>query len=72
MKAVEYLRDLLGDVSGLSIEEVELKDDGTRWFITLGFLDSTQLAFMTGKKTYKQFEIDATTGEVYAMRMRSA
>ena len=67
----------------LALEEVERSDDGNYWLITLGFLVPNRnqtrgpLAALTGTEAspyvrkYKLFKIDAATGEVLAMKIRS-
>ena len=58
----------------VTIEEVELSDDGLFWLITISFSPSgSSIAAITGQKTikkYKIFRVDATSGEVVSMKMR--
>ena len=58
----------------VTVEEVELSDDGLFWLITIGFFPSgSSIAAITGGGTYKQykiFKVDASSGEVISMKMR--
>lgn len=58
----------------ITIEEVELSDDGLFWLITISFFPSgSSIAAITGQKTYKKykiFRVDAASGEVISMKMR--
>ena len=75
----EYFDDLYEDapVSSVLLEEVEQVESGNGplWHITLGFTDESSrggAAVMASKpRRYKRFEIDAETGEVKAMKIRS-
>lgn len=49
------------------LEEVELTDDEKHWLITLSYRDS----HLTSERSYKKFTIDAETGEVQSMKIRS-
>ncbi len=78
--AFEYFDDLYENapVSNVLLEEVEkVETEGrTVWHITLGFVDEGAgggaIAAMTRKpRRYKRFEIDAETGEVLSMTIRS-
>jgi hypothetical protein len=69
--ASEYLAEVAGVASRVSVEEIELNETGSRWLITLGYFDTmgSPTALM-GKKSYKIFDVDAKTGEVVAMKIR--
>lgn len=59
----------------VTLEEVDLSDDGKYWLITLGIYEpTTAMALISlGLKeslNYKQFKVDATTGEVLSMKIR--
>jgi hypothetical protein len=58
----------------VTIEEVELCDDGSYWWITISFFPSgSSIAAITGQKTYKKykiFKVDASLGTVISMKMR--
>jgi hypothetical protein len=58
----------------VTIEEVELSNDGLFWLITISFFPSgSSIAALTGKKPFKQykiFRVDAESGEVISMKMR--
>jgi hypothetical protein len=71
-RASEYFANLYADrdVSNIQLEEVELSDDGKYWLITLSYPDHA--AFLTSfKRKYKVFTIDAATGEVKSMKIRT-
>lgn len=79
-QATNYLRSLApyvgGKVNDVRLEEVELSEDEQFWFVTLGFdrpIDNNPLALLQNQtqRDYKQFKIDALTGEVKAMKIRT-
>ena len=80
-RAVEYISELLpkGTVRNLRLEEVERTDDDEHWLVTLGYSapkdegeeDLNPFLGSQSEREYKQFEIDAQTGEVSAMRIRT-
>ncbi len=65
--ASRYYNALTGLGQAATVEEMELNDDGTRWLVTLGLVDSP---FGFAAKTYKVFDVDAYTGEVLSMKIR--
>lgn len=83
--ALSYLRDLYEGESlpNLRLEEVELSDDETRWFVTFGFTASERdiqnnslLGAMGGTRTltrrdYKRVVIDAYTGKLISLKIRN-
>jgi hypothetical protein len=79
--AAEYFAKLYSDkqYSDLLVEEVELSETKKRWLITLSYAsepptEPTLGQLLGGKerpRRYKVFEIEAATGKVNAMRMRS-
>jgi hypothetical protein len=81
-RAVDYLREFHEFIPAHSIrlEETEYEDSGD-WLITLSTLDATDPdAFPTLAETltgprlariYKQFRIDAETGKVKSMKVRT-
>jgi hypothetical protein len=58
----------------VTIEEVELSNDGLFWLITISFFPAgSSIAAITGRKPvkkYKVFRVDAESGEVISMKMR--
>ena len=64
--AGKYFGELTGTQQALSVEEIELSEDGRYWFVTLGF----SLSYLIGPKSYKVFKVDAYTGEVLSMKIR--
>lgn len=80
--AATYLSQMMPQVDGILLEEVEKLSEGDSqyWLITLSFSLNfsgsnairtalPSLQFM-GKRDYKTFKIDATTGEVVAMKIK--
>ncbi len=77
--AVNHLKNLgsqglMGkDISDIRLEEVELDEDESCWLVTLGFsrpIDNQFIQTMV-QREYKLFEIDAITGEVKSMKIRT-
>lgn len=79
--ALSYFEDLYGEdsFSNVLLEEVERdEEDGTPyWLITIGFTQKKREHHpfgnlnLTSSRRYKRFKIDAETGEVVAMKIRS-
>jgi len=72
-KAIDFLLGLIPSIprKDISLEEVE-RSDGD-WLVTLGFTDTHSKAFrraMDSGRAFKQFRINAKTGEVSSMRIR--
>ena len=80
-KATEYAVALYApeQLNDLRLEEVELGDDGF-WYVTLGFSRQPppnpnpllRFPFPDFRREYKVVKIDAQSGEVKALKMRSA
>ena len=79
LSAYNYL-DSLQDVMGggfrdIRLEEVELTDDKNYWLITLGYELPDKFKGVLGlqefRREYKLFRINAQTGEVESMKIRS-
>ena len=62
------------EAENVQLEEVELTGDKTQWLITLsyeGVSASVASSLLVGKSViYKQFRLDAESGEVIAMKIR--
>lgn len=62
-------------IPNLTLEEVELTADETRWIVTVSFARSSAkstIEAMTGQQgttTYKRIEIDAETGVIRSMKV---
>jgi hypothetical protein len=76
--ALSYFEDLYGEntFSNVLLEEVEREeeDDTLYWLITIGFTERKQDPsgpLPTSSRRYKRFKINAETGEVVAMKIRS-
>ena len=74
-EAAAYFKRLYADheIESLSLEEVELSEDGKYWMITLGysFRGSKHVSiFGTPVTKYKVFKVNATSGRVVAMKIR--
>jgi hypothetical protein len=83
--ASSYLRDLYdkAQIEDVLLEEVRQSDDERYWLVTMGFsrpIPPSQNVFERAleaysprmKREYKVFEIDSTSGDVRAMRIREA
>ena len=71
--ASAYFMELTGILTGVSVEEVELSEDGCFWLITLGYYDPANPfsgLVVRGVLSYKVFKIDAKTGQVVSMKVR--
>ena len=66
--AAQYLSKVVGSVSNVRIEEVEMNEEKTLWLITLGYLDSAD--YFLAETKYKIFTIDANNGEALSMKIR--
>lgn len=75
--AVRYARELYGESNDLTlmVEEVEPSADERYWLITLSLTDRSNpfatLARANQGRSYKIFEVDAETGAVRSMKIRS-
>jgi hypothetical protein len=75
--AMEYLRDMLPGVKEIMLEEVEKTGQGDRdcWAITLSFhsrdLMEQYVAMAMEQRRYKTFMVDAESGEVISMKIRT-
>lgn len=77
--ALSYFEELYGEdaFSNVLLEEIERdEEDGTPyWFITIGFTEQKREGGPSGNlaasRRYKRFKINAETGEVVAMKIRS-
>lgn len=69
-KAVEYVQDLESvlPTTSLRLEETEFDDASSEWQITLSFLEGNMFGF---QRSYKRFRVDAETGDVKSMTIRS-
>jgi hypothetical protein len=71
--AMDYLKgfeDVVGPIREIRLEETEYDDSGC-WLITLSTVEGGGIAALTGKRNYKQFRIDAGTGKVRSMNVRT-
>ncbi len=70
-------------ISDMRLEEIERSEDESRWFITVSFLRPlttedqrtvlapfAQVIGADKKRDYKSVEVDASTGEVRAIKIR--
>ena len=78
--AAEYFSELYSDsqYSDLLLEEVELSEDEKHWLITLSYAykparppSALDILSKQSPRKYKVFKIDAATGKVEAMKIRS-
>ena len=68
--AANYYRDVSGDNNAVSVAEVELSDDGRFWLITLAHQVQSNPVSFEIKQAYKEFKINAATGEVLSMKIK--
>ena len=73
--AIEYFTTLFENkYSNLTLEEVEVSEDGKYWYITLGYdIDKPFSVTLPLRKTgreYKRFKIDVESGKVLSMQIR--
>ena len=75
--AAEYFADWYADQRYFDIllEEVEYDDDGDLWSITLGYSIPNPASVLGVKlpdyRRYKMFKVDAETGKVIFMKIRT-
>ncbi|MEM9538620.1 MAG: hypothetical protein AAGA60_03815 [Cyanobacteria bacterium P01_E01_bin.42] len=84
-KYFQEVRERIGNLKDLRLEEIELSDDEKFWLITLGFEIVPQnspipdivrdplfpkIERKESEREYKIFKIDAKTGEVKSMKIR--
>jgi hypothetical protein len=63
-----YLAELLGGVADVRLEEVELGEERTYWYVTLSY--QRQDSFPMIGRDYKVFKVDARSGDVLSMKIR--
>jgi len=79
---LENLQDIMGTIDDILLEEVELSENKSFWYVTLSFkrpVDNKEKTFipdvdsLTAKyeRHYKVFTVDTTTGEINSMKIRS-
>ncbi len=66
-KAATFLQALIPNAWKERLEEVELTEDEKYWLVTLSYLES----MIETQRQYKSFKVDATSGEVQSMKIRS-
>ena len=70
LAASRYFQEVAGYSGPLTVEEVELSQDG-RWAVTLGYMDQNAGPFaFQAKKQYKTFRVHDRTGVVESMKIR--
>lgn len=73
-KAKENLIAFFPEAENIQLEEVELASDKSYWLITMsyeGVTSSVASSLLVGKSViYKQFKLDAKSGEVISMKIR--
>jgi len=78
-RALAYFEKLYGEeeFTNVLLEEVEKSEEEgmSYWLITIGFTEPETmggpLSPLSTRRRYKRFKIDAETGEVVAMKIRS-
>ena len=77
-KAVEYMKQIFPDAHDVFVEEVEMDESKSFWFITLSIPlgEFEQNPFLPlpsnwlNSRRFKSFKIDAQSGEVLSMKIR--
>ena len=72
--AYEHFGELYqGDFDNLSLEEVELSEDGKYWEVILGYSVPGQHSITSGStsREFKKLEIDAETGRFVSMKVHN-
>ncbi len=78
--AKQHIRDLFGEehITNLGLEEVEFRERGNEWLITIGFtrpwdnLTSISSVLSLPPRTYKVVRISDRTGNILSVRNREA
>jgi hypothetical protein len=83
-KSVAYFLKLypkLGTGANVMLEEVEISEDGSYWIVTVGYDMQRHASELTGNlrdvfgpkvvRHYKVFKVDAKTGRIISMKIRS-
>lgn len=73
--ALNYVKDVYPTAADFLIEEIELSDDDSKWFVTISFPEATLKgefirSLMGHPRAYKIVAIDAKTSIVRSMKMR--
>jgi hypothetical protein len=82
---LDHIKDLVGEnFTNLRLEELEVAENGHIWMVTLGYdvpytpsgVESLMTQYqVSGNKSYKReykiFNVDALTGQVQSMKIRS-
>jgi hypothetical protein len=73
-KAKEYLLSFFPEAEKVQLEEAELTEDKSHWYITLSYesiSSSVASSLLVGKSVrYKIFKLDAESGDVISMKIR--
>jgi hypothetical protein len=70
--AANYLQELVPGVTSLQLEEVERDEDG--WCVTLSYIlpdNKNPFVPLQHQRSYKDFRVDAISGEVESMKIRT-
>ena len=73
--AIDCVKQLTPDATGVLVDEIEPAEDGATWNVTIGFqlppdgVHSIE-SITGGRKEYRVFTIDAESGEVRSMKGR--
>jgi hypothetical protein len=67
--AAKYLSEIINQpIAGLLVEETEKSSDDAMWFITVSYYLTSD---MFGSRSYKIIAVDAETGDVKSMKIRT-
>lgn len=80
--ARKFLREAYADLNftDILLEEIELSDDGSKWFVTLGFNRLVEVPFglmqehgvKKLRREFKTMVIDSASGAVLGMKMKGS
>ncbi len=68
--AGKYVKRLYPSTRNLRVEETEIAEDNSFWFITLSFIQESPEELFGPDRSYKEFKIDAETGDILSMKIK--
>ncbi len=66
--ALSYVQDMIPGIGYPTLEEIELSEEEEYWLVTIGYDDRS---VYPSERKYKIIKVDAVTGEVISMKIRS-
>lgn len=70
--AWKYLKEIpgIGNISNARVEELEQIPDGTSWKVVISYEVTGDFVFEKSR-SYKEFSVDDSTGEVVSMKIKN-